>query len=59
MLKRALDFEVVGRRGHGPPKMTWRRQVAKQVEEIGLKKEDTIDRLHWCDAVNKLSRIMR
>ena len=25
VLRRAFDFEVVGRRGHGRPKMTWRR----------------------------------
>ena len=33
--------------------------VVKQVEEIGLKKEDAIDRSKWRSAVNKLSRIMK
>ena len=37
--------------------MTWKRQIVKQVEEVGLKKEDAVDRAKWCDAVNKLSRI--
>ena len=32
VLRRALDFEVVGRRRHGQPKTTERRQVVKQVE---------------------------
>ena len=45
VLRRTLDFEVVGRRGRGQPKMTGRRQMVTQVEEIGLKKEDAIDRL--------------
>ena len=27
MLRRVLDFEVAGRRGHGQSKMMWRRQV--------------------------------
>ena len=56
---RALDFEVVGRRGRGRLKMTWRRHGIKQVEESGLKKEDTINRPKWHNAVNKFSRITR
>ena len=58
VLRKALDFEVVGIRGCGRQKMTWRRQVIKYMDEIGLKKEDAIDRMKWCHAVNKLSRIM-
>ena len=40
VLRSVLDFEVVRRR-RGRPKMT-RRQVIKQVEDIGLNKEDAI-----------------
>ena len=47
---------MVGRRGHGRPKMTSRRKVVKQVKEIGLKKEDANHRSKWHNAVNKLSR---
>ena len=54
---RALDFEAVGRRGRGRPKMTGRRQVVKQVEEIRPIKEDTIDRPGWRDAVHKFLRM--
>ena len=36
VLRRAFDFEVVGRRERGRLKMMWRRQVVKQVEEFGL-----------------------
>ena len=35
------------------------KQVVKQVEEIGLKKEDTIDRSKWSDGADKLLRIMK
>ena len=45
----------LGEKGRGRAKMSCRRQVIKQVEEIGLKKEDAIDRPKWCDAVNNLS----
>ena len=59
MLRRALDFEVIGKRRCGRPKMTWRRQVVEQFEEIGLKKEDAINKAKWSKAVNKLLRIIR
>ena len=39
--------------------MTWIRQVVKQVEEFGLKKEDATNIPKWHDAANKLLRIMR
>ena len=43
-LRRALDFEVAGRRGHGRQNMMWKRQVKEYIDQIGLKKEDAIDR---------------
>ena len=39
--------------------MTWERQVEEHTDQIGLKKEDAIDRTKWCDGVHKLSRNMR
>ena len=59
VLKRALDFEVAGRRGHGPSDMTWKRQVEEHTDQTGLKKEDTIDRAKWRNGVYKLSKNMR
>ena len=40
--RRALDFEVLGRRGHGRLKVAWRRRAVKQMVEIGPKKENGI-----------------
>ena len=31
VLRRALDFEEIGRRERGRPKMTWKRQVEKHI----------------------------
>ena len=39
VLRRALDFKVVGRRGRVRPNMTWKRQVKKHTDQIELKKE--------------------
>ena len=59
VLRRALDFEVVGRRGHGWPNMTWKKQVEEHVNQIGLKREDTIDRVKWRNGVYELSSSKR
>ena len=39
--------------------MTCRRQIVKQLEEIGLKKKNAVDRPKWRDAVNKLLSFIR
>ena len=59
VLRRALDFEVAGRRGFGRPNMTWKRQVEKHTNQIGLKREDAIDRVKWRNGVYELSRSTR
>ena len=58
VLRRALDFEVARRRGHGRPNMMWKRQVQEDIDQIGLKK-DAIDRTKWHEVVYKLLRNMR
>ena len=45
VLRRAWNSEVAGRRGR--PNMTWERQVEEHTDQIGLKKEDAIDRTKW------------
>ena len=59
VLRRALDFEVAGRRRRGRPIMSWKRQVIEHADQIGLKKEDAIDRTKWRDGVYKLSKDIR
>ena len=58
VLRRALGFEVAGRRGR-QPNMTWKRLVEEDINQIGLKRKDAIDRVKWHNGVNKLSRSMR
>ena len=55
VLRRALDFKVAGKRGRGPPNMTWKRQVEQHINQIGLKREEAIDRMKWCYGVYELS----
>ena len=42
VLRRTLDFEVAGRRGHGQPNMTGKRQMQEHTNQIGLKMEDAV-----------------
>ena len=58
-LRRALDFEVAGRRGRGWPNMTWKRQVEEHINQIELKKEGAIDIAKWYDGVYEISRNIR
>ena len=59
VLRRALDFEVAGRRGCGRPNMTWKGPVEEHANQIGLKKENAIDRVKWRNDVYELSRSTR
>ena len=59
VLRRALDFEVAGRRGRGRQNMRWKRQVEKHINQIGMKRLDAIDRVKWRDGVYQLSRSTR
>ena len=59
VLRRALDFEVSGRRGRGRPNITWERQVEVHTNLTGLKKEDAIDRVKWRNDLYELPRSTR
>ena len=43
VLRKALEFEVKGKRKRGQPK-TWKMQVEKESRSVGLKKEDALER---------------
>ena len=45
---------MVGRKGGGRPKMTWRRQEENHTEQVGVKKDDTTDRMKWRNGACKL-----
>ena len=59
MLRRVLNFELVGKRGRGRPIMTWKRQVEEHIDKIGRKKEDVTDRTKWRNDVYEPPRNVR
>ena len=56
MLKRALEFDVLGKRERERLNVTWKRQVEEHIDKIGINKEDATDRPKWRNDVYKLSR---
>ena len=44
VFRKALEFEVKGKRKQGQPKKTWKMQVEKESKSVGLKNEDAMNR---------------
>ena len=59
ILKKAIMLEVNGKRKRRRPKMTWRKQVEKSVEEVGLKIEEAGDGTRWREGVRAIAEGMR
>ena len=55
VLRRALDFEVKGRRKRGRPKKTWRKQVEGESRKVGLRKVDALNRVSWRKGVRDIA----
>ena len=55
VLKIALNFEVNGKRKRGRPRKTWKQLVEKEINKIGLKTEDALDRAKWRDGVRTIA----
>ena len=47
VLRKALEFEVKGKRKRGRPKNMWKMQVEKESKSAGLEKEDALNRASW------------
>ena len=53
VLRVVLDLEVSGKRKRAGPKKTWNKQVKET--EIGLNKEDALNRAKWRDGVQGIT----
>ena len=43
VMRKALEFEVKGKRKRGRQRKTWKMQVEKESKSVGLKKEDAMN----------------
>ena len=55
VLRKALEFEVKGKRKRGRPKKIWRTQVEKKSKSVGLEKEDTLNQARWRVGVGEIA----
>ena len=54
-LRRALEFEVKGKKKRGRSKKTWKTQVEKESNGVGLEKEDALNRARWRVGVEEIA----
>ena len=47
VLRKALEFEVKGKRKRGRSKKTWKKQVEKESKSVDLEKKDAMNRARW------------
>jgi len=53
VLREALQFKVDGLRGRGRPRNAWKKQIEKEMQKAGLKREDAHDRIKWRELVSR------
>ena len=58
VLRVALNLEVSGKRKQGQSKKTWKKQMEKEREKVGLKKEDVLRQDKWRDRVQAIAEGM-
>ena len=57
VLRKALEFEVRGKRRRGRPKKTWKTQGEKESKSVGLQKTDDMimNRARWRVRVGEIA----
>ena len=47
IFRKALEFELKGKRKRERPKKTWKTQVEKESKNVSWEKEDALNRARW------------
>ena len=56
VLRRALEFEVKGKRKRGQPRKTWKMQVERESKNVGLEKKDALSQRDiWREGVEEIA----
>ena len=53
VLRKALEFEMKGKKKRGRPKKTWKTQVDKESKSVCFEKKDAMNRARWRVGVRK------
>ena len=59
VLRRALDFEIEGRRKKGWPMRTWMKLVEVERVNVGLRMENALCQSKWSVGVNQMAAGLR
>ena len=54
-LRKALEFEVRGKKKQGRPKKMWKTQVEKESKTVDLEKKDAMNRARWRVGVREIA----
>jgi hypothetical protein len=46
-IKKCTELKITGQVGSGRPKKTWKEVVEKDMREVGLRRQDAMDRVKW------------
>ena len=55
VLRKALEFEVKGKRKEGRPKKTLKTQVEKESKSVDVEREDALNRAGWGVRVGEIA----
>ena len=58
VLKRALDFEVDGKRKQGQPKKMPKKYVEEESKKVGLRRKDATNRAMWRAGMREIAAAM-
>ena len=55
VLRKALEFEVRGKRKQGRSTKTWKTEEEKESKSVGLEKKDTMNQARWRVGVREIA----
>ena len=58
VLRKALEFEVRGKRKRGRPKKAWKMQLEKESKSVGLEKTDAMNRARWRVGIIEIAAVV-
>lgn len=58
VLRKALEFEVRGKRKRGQPQKAWKMQLEKESKRVGLEKKDVMNRVLWRVGIREIAAVV-
>ena len=55
VLRKALEFDVKGKRRQGRHRKMWKTQVERESKSVGLEREDALNRARWRVGVGEIA----